>query len=60
MSERTWVSLWRLLPGLLFYNLIGRHIFYWHIRRQWPADDTIPKPAWISLADIRWATKSRS
>lgn len=51
MSQRLIYPLWRLLPGLLVYNLIGRHLLYWRLRREWPG---LPKPGRITLADIRW------
>lgn len=53
------LRLWRLLPGLLFYNLIGRHILYWQMKRTGTLDTTLlGRPGWISLADIRTLLRS--
>jgi hypothetical protein len=47
--------LWKLLPGLLIYNLIGRHVLWWQAQWQRAAEGRDPlcgKPGWIALTDI--------
>jgi len=50
-------SLWKILPGLMFYNLIGRHILRRKALCQWIAEGRDPTqapiPAWISIADVK-------
>lgn len=59
MANVTRDRFWKLLPGLLFYNLIGRHLLWRRAKRQWIAEghdlkdigfDRIPP---FKLADIK-------
>jgi len=50
-SAETTVSrdaMWKLVPGVLIYNLIGRYMLWFSGRRY-----GLSLPAWIKLTDIR-------
>jgi hypothetical protein len=41
-------AMWKLLPGILLYNLLGRYVIWLRVRRY-----GLRLPPWISLSDIR-------
>jgi hypothetical protein len=51
-------SMWLIFPGLVFYNLVGRHLLWRRVRRQLIAEGRNPKdfggrPGWIRPADVK-------
>lgn len=49
-------SLWQIIPGLLAYNLIGRHLLYHRACRAWAAEGhdraLIPYPKWLPIRTV--------
>ena len=41
-------TMWKLIPGIMIYNLIGRYVLWFQCRKQ-----GLLLPGWIKLTDIR-------
>lgn len=57
-SKPSTTPIWLILPGLIFYNLVGRHLAYRRARRMWieqgrDLSEFWMRPGWIKLSDIR-------